>query len=381
MKKKPKQGYLGSAFHHWLEFLEYVEHSVHAMMSGKTRLYRRPPNITMNNRLWQFPEDENSEEYARLMKDMTYVHAALAPIVRSSVKYKMHIDTCIELAERYGKNELLHISKNVPMRLPHEWCTIVFEGFGDDDMIVVAQEQTPENHQTYPELELDPDETFICLNIAGYRPGGVQMEDGTVNKSEQLSEFPVEVHMKHNQTEDLTKVIYAGAGGIEPKKEGHRVLDLLYRTFVIWHHQFHLQSILRHKQVAGGRPPASFKPKRLRKRHEHPQFEHTVIQLEVDAPDPSQTGRSIFQPRKRLHQVRGFWRNYRKSGKRVWVKPHWRGDEHLGVVKRDIELVTHQQENNDDVEMAREEDQGSSGAMREARNTSSHTDGREAVSA
>lgn len=335
--KQQKQGHLGPAFHRWLEFLEEVEYQIHNL--DKPR-HAPKHHITMNNRLWQFPEDDDSPEFTQLMKDMTYVHAALAPIARSSVKYKMHLNTCMEIAARYS-DELVHIGHTVPMRLPHEWCTIVFEGFGTDDMIVMAQEQVAEDHKTYPELGLEPDDTFICLNIAGFRPTGIELEDGTISKAEQLSEFPVEIHMAHNQTENLTKVIYAGAGGIEPKQAGHKVLDLIYRTFTIWHHQFHLQSVLRHKQVAGGRPPASFRPKRLRKRHEHPQFEHTIIQLEVDAPDPSQTGRSVFQPRKRLHQVRGFWRHYRKSGKKVWVKPHWRGDENLGVVKRDFELVTH----------------------------------------
>jgi hypothetical protein len=342
-KKKPKQGYLGPAFHHWLEFLEYVEHQIIGIDSGKKRYFHRPHHITMNNRLWKFPDDDTPKHDA-MVRDMMYVHAALAPIVRSSVKYKMHSDTCIDIANRYGDSKLIHISHTVPIRLPHEFCTIVFEGFGTDDMIIMAQEQTPENHQTYPELGLEPDETFICLNIAGFRPTGIELEDGTISKAEQLSEFPVEIHLQHNRVQNDTTVIYAGAGGIEPKQEGNRVLDLMYKTFLIWHHQFHLQSLLRHKQVSGGRPPLSYKPKRLRKRHDHPQFEHTIIQLEVDAPDPSQTGRSIFQPKKRLHQVRGFWRHYRKSGKRVWVKPHWRGDEHLGVIKRDIELVTHPEE-------------------------------------
>ena len=40
----------------------------------------------------------------------------------------------------------------------------------------------------------------------------------------------------------------------------------------------------------------------------------------------------------RLHPVRGFWRRYKKSGKTVWVKPHWRGDKELGVITHDYEV-------------------------------------------
>ena len=337
-RKQPKQGHLGPAFHNWLEFLEGVEYSL--FNPGK-KPPRGQPILALNNQLWEFPE-EGSKEDVQLMKDITYVHAALAPVARSSVKYKMTSQTCIDIASRY-ENELTHIGHTVPLRLPHEWCTIVFTEFGADDLIVMAQEQVAEDHKTYPELGLEADETFICLNVAGFRKTGIELEDGTISKADKLSEFPVEIHLTHNQPSHKTKVVYAGAGGIEPKQAGHQALDLIYKSFLLWHHQFHLQSLLRHKSVPGGRPPASFRPRQMRKKHEHPQFEHTIIQLEVDAPEPSQTGLSVFQPHKRLHQVRGFWRHMKKTGKRVWVRPHWRGDETLGVVKRDFELVTHEE--------------------------------------
>jgi hypothetical protein len=66
--------------------------------------------------------------------------------------------------------------------------------------------------------------------------------------------------------------------------------------------------------------------------------------MEVDEPDPMQDGVSMYQPRKRLHQVRGFFRHY-QSGKVSWVKAHWRGDENLGVVKKDYELTLHEEQN------------------------------------
>ena len=83
----------------------------------------------------------------------------------------------------------------------------------------------------------------------------------------------------------------------------------------------------------------------MRKKRDHPHFEHFIVEMEVDEPDPQQEGRSVFQPRKRLHQVRGFFRHY-KSGKVSWVRPHWRGDENLGVVKKDYELTLHEEQDN-----------------------------------
>lgn len=339
MRRKHKPGYLGPAFH---EYLEYLEATEHLLLTGKPTSRDQHRNLTVNRTLFDTPTDE--EQFHQLMRDMLTVDAALATAVRSSVKYKIDVGTLVEIGDRYA-DELVHIGHTCPIHLPHEACTIIIDGFGTDTMILVAQEETARERKPYPELDIGEDEQFICLNIGAFRQRGVELDDGTTTPNNQLSHFPVEIHSQHNRFEKDTKVIYAGAGQVDPTKKGMQTLDLLWRSFLIWHHQFHLQSILRHKQVGVGRVPRSYIPRRPRKKHEHPQFEHTVIALEVDAPDPQQTGHSIFQPRKRLHQVRGFWRHYRKSGKRVWVKPHWRGDEHLGVVRRDIELVTHQSEN------------------------------------
>lgn len=41
---------------------------------------------------------------------------------------------------------------------------------------------------------------------------------------------------------------------------------------------------------------------------------------------------------RRLHEVRGHWRRYRKTGKRVWVKSHRRGDAKLGIITKDYVL-------------------------------------------
>jgi hypothetical protein len=50
----------------------------------------------------------------------------------------------------------------------------------------------------------------------------------------------------------------------------------------------------------------------------------------------------VFQPRKRLHQVRSFWRHY-KSGKVKLIESHWRGDPALGVVVKDYDMHLHEE--------------------------------------
>jgi hypothetical protein len=44
-------------------------------------------------------------------------------------------------------------------------------------------------------------------------------------------------------------------------------------------------------------------------------------------------------PSKRLHDVRGHWRTYR-SGTRVWIRSHQRGDESLGIVQKEYSLTS-----------------------------------------
>ena len=42
---------------------------------------------------------------------------------------------------------------------------------------------------------------------------------------------------------------------------------------------------------------------------------------------------------RRQHSVRGHWRRYRKSGKRVWISSHVRGDPKLGIITKDYTLT------------------------------------------
>lgn len=363
--RQQKQGHLGPAFHQWLEYLEYVEA---AAVTGKS-----PPrniHMAMNDTLWHVDSDD---DFMTMMKNAMPVDAYLARVVRSSVKYKVTAETLGLLAHQYSQ-ELTHIRNTVPLRLPHEWSTLIVE-WGDDTYLICVQETETNTGDAYPELGVPMGEKWICANLCLHRKSGVElMHDGEVHSEQKLSYVPVELHWEMGKIWDDTNHVVACAPGVKETEKGKHAIELITGMIMVWLEQFHLQSVLRHKQVAGGRPPKTFRPKRLRKKHEHPAFEHTILQLEVDAPEPSQTGRSIFQPRKRLHQVRGFYRHYKKSGKKVWVKPHWRGDEHLGVVRRDIELVTHDGE--DDVRIREKKSRDASHTDEPARRAGHHADER-----
>jgi hypothetical protein len=333
-RQQQKQGHLGPAFHEWLEWLEYAE----ALVLDK-KMTGKPKHMALNDTLFKVKDDA---DFTLMMNDALPVDAWLARCVRSSVKYKVDAETFAGLVHHY-EDELRYIRKTTPINLPHEWCTLMVE-WGDDTYLISLQETTTKTGERYPELDVDGDEPWICANLCLHRTRGVElMADGQVHSEQRLSYVPVELHFQKGKVWEDTGFVTATTPGVVVTKKGQDAINIFRAFILIWLEQFQLQSVLRHKTIAGGRPPMSYRPKRLRKRHQHPQFEHTIIQLEVDAPEPSQTGRSIFQPHKRLHQVRGFYRHYKKSGKKVWVKPHWRGDESLGVVRRDIELITHEE--------------------------------------
>lgn len=333
---KNKRGHLGPAFNQYLEWLEYIES---VLTSGK--MPAKQKHVAINNDLFKI---ENDQDMQSVMQEMIPVDAWLATCVRSSVKYKMDVSTCGHLIQNY-ENELRYIRNTYPVNLPHEWCTVVVED-GDDTFIFCLQETDTKTGGDYPELGVAKGEKWICANLALHRKGGLEMlDDGLVHREHQLSAVPVEIHFEKGKLWEEMNLITTIPKGVTVTDKGEKAIQLFRGFISLWLEQFHLSSVLRSKQVGIKPVPSTYKPKRRRKRHEFPQFEHTIIKMEMDAPDSQQTGRSMFQPRKRLHQVRGFWRHMKKTGKKVWVRPHWRGDEHLGVIKRDVELVTHDEVN------------------------------------
>ncbi len=331
-----KPGSLGPAFHTWLEWLETVE----AGLLGKGPSIRKTKTkyVSMNNSLFRTPTDD---EFQKLMWQLMPVDAYNARIVRSSTKYKVDIATLMHMTSKY-EAELEYIRESRPLNLPFEWCTLVITGYGKDDILVCIQETVPRDNKDYPDLGVDVGEKFIDCDIAFYRAVGLEMMDGKVDKGVRLSYCPVEMHFNKGELEADTIFLNAVADGVHVTEMGKKVIELVRACVLTWIHSFHLSSMLRQRfPGAPATPGKAFRRKRLRKKTDHPQFEHFIVEVEIDEPDPEQTGVTMYQPRKRLHQVRGFYRHY-KSGKVSWVNPHWRGDENLGVVKKDYELTLHE---------------------------------------
>lgn len=370
-RNKVKQGYLGPAFYEWLAHLEMCEDIV---VRDKVRDHKRASKgYTFNNELFPVKNEpqivgvnpsNQSMLFGPTVTAMLPVDAWVAHLVRSSVKYRITHQTMLDLNEKYER-EIDYIQNNMIIDLPYDPITVVFEGVGpkDDDVLVnlcattatdrgrihgvggthtFAGEFTDVN---YPALGIGEGDEFISASICFHRAKGVVMEDtNQVRPDQKLSHCPVEIHCNKGLPLEDTKWINAIAPGADIAPRGATMIEETRQMIVYFLSYFQLASVLRRKQP--GLPPALAaeegkrrKPKH-RSRFNRPMFEHFVIEMEVDEPDPQQSGITRATHKKRQHQVRGHRRVY-KSGRVSWVKPHWRGDKNLGVIRKDYEMTQH----------------------------------------
>jgi len=337
-RKRAKPGYLPPAFYEWLMHLERVEKLI------TTEKYMpKPPHYLFNNTLFKQTGDANTT-----IREMAVVDAWLATVVRSSVKFSLDIDTIREMQIQYD-DEINYLLNTRPLHLPYEWCTLVLTGLGDDDVVISLMETTaedddprsPDKLKAYPELGVEEGEKFISVSMCFYRPVGVEMENGKIRANERLSMCPVEIHFNKGALLSETTFLNAMASNVEVTQKGANVIELVRVCIVNWLASFGLAGMLRRRQHGiAHKVGMRTKPLHKKKRWERPMFEHFVCELEIDLPAPQQVGYHAEQPRKRLHQVRGFPRHL-QSGKVIWVKPHWRGARKLGVVKKDFEMTLH----------------------------------------
>lgn len=343
MRRKPaKPGHLPRAFYEWLMHLEACERFAIGKRGSKVE-------YLFNNAMFldNVQQGDQRQFENRTMVEMVGVDSFLAPIVRSSVKFVCSMDTLTGIRDKYSA-EMDYILETTPLHLPYEWCTLVLTGLGKDDCVISLIETTPTANDpraptdltSYPELGIEADEKFISVSMCFWRREGVEMEDGKIAPHHKLSNVPVEIHFNKGKLADDTTFLNAVASDIEVNEKGKQIMELIRVAVINWIATFRLSSVLRRKAV--GIPPkiAAIKPRHKRKKFDRPMFEHFVIELEVDEPESQQLGYHADQPKKRLHQVRGFQRQLR-TGKVVWVKSHWRGDPQLGVVRKDFEVTQH----------------------------------------
>lgn len=312
--KFSKAGYLGIAFHEWLEWLEQVECAVY---KGRTMTNRYKPSLARN--LFDIPDPDS------MLLELMPLEATIARCVRSSVKYRMTLETSVELMVNY-QDEVDWISDNVPVHLPHQYNTFIFEALEGLTIMASVIETKTRDGSDYEELGVTADESWICISPVAFAEN-------------RLILLPVEIHMTLGRVWSDSVVLKTAPQGVTPKEAGSNLIDSFMKQVYVWIHSFSLAGVLR-KHSVGVKPERfdSKQPRKPRRKSQHPKFEHVVIELPMNHVDESCGGKHVFQPKKRLHQVRGFYRHY-KSGKVVWVKPHWRGDKKLGVIRKDYEMI------------------------------------------
>jgi hypothetical protein len=369
-RKKVKPGYLGAAFYEWLAHLEMCEDVV---LRNKTRDHKRASRgYSFNNELFPISEgvqitgmNESGQTmlFGKTVAAMLPVDAWVAHLVRSSVKYRITHDTMLELNDKYAR-EIEYIQNTMIVELPYDPITVVFEGVGpkDDDVLVNICATTATNRGRihgagdgtyaqefldvdYPALGIGEGDEFLSATICFHRAAGVTMEDDNkVRPDQKLSHCPVEIHCNKGLPLSDTKWINAIAPGADMGPRGRQMIEETRQMIVYFLTYFRLASVLRRKQP--GIPPALAAQELKRKKPKHrnkrnrPMFEHFVIEMEVDEPEPGQSNITRAPHKKKAHPVQGHERTY-KSGKKTWVKPHWRGDKKLGVVRKDFEMTTH----------------------------------------
>jgi hypothetical protein len=364
-RKKIKPGYLGPAFYEWLKHLELVE-AVGLGGGARSKHFAslERGGYAFNDALFKPINPDSAQDTVR---DMLPVDAWLAERVRSSHKYTLDLATLREARDRYS-DEFDAILETMPVEAPFPNTTVCFTGLGPDDIVVnvskldmrVSDRGNPKL-QRYDALELTRENPyFYSASMAFVRTRGpaynrknhVDLGSNPDNlKPTKLSNVPVEVHFNADRNLEDCIFLNAIAEGIVPTERGKDLIEMVRILLLNFFASFHLSSVLRTRQP-GRAPDVDLKGPALHKHRARPPFEHWVVEFEVDRPEPQQTGIEREQPKKRRHEVRGFLRTYknpikhgRHKGKtQVWVDGHWRGDARLGIVKRDEEVVLHDED-------------------------------------
>ncbi len=247
--------------------------------------------------------------------------------LRSAFKFKMSHQDMHELAD-FENPDLV-------MRLPFEECVLVVTGVAEDAITAIclfAEERhyLPETGEIMPDWYDDNNiahgDKFICVTASFVSGDGSFML------------LPAEYHATMNRPLDGPR---AGTWCTAvPKGTPDATLDNMEKIgafmFVMLGGWIASINNPNHEveQTQGLKPGVKHRAPRHKERRF---YEHKMVII-----DPLKAhvigGTTGHGAKHRLHPVRGFWRRYKKSGKTVWVSPHWRGDKELGVITHDYEV-------------------------------------------
>jgi hypothetical protein len=192
----------------------------------------------------------------------------------------------------------------------------------------IEKRTTPEDYR-----ELNAGDEFYSISVSVFNTvtgfGGV---------------FPFEVHIPVGEIipADHTEIIenmtvYLGVPEMVPE----HLMDEFYKAQLVAQINVcrFIQILARgdyQKQTFPGLKPGVT---HLARKQKYPMYEHTTVEIDLTPDQRNAQGNFSIEGRHhRLHPVRGHWRTLR-SGKKTWIKSHWRGDEHLGVVTHDYDII------------------------------------------
>lgn len=248
--------------------------------------------------------------------------------LRSAFKFKITHQDMKELAN-FENPDLM-------MRLPFEECVLVVNGIDNGvyftDLCLFAEERyyVPDSDDEMPDWYADNGinygDKFICVTAS------------VISNEGYFLLLPAEYHATMNRPFDGE---LAGTWCTAvPAGTPNKILEVMEHfgtlVFVMLGGWIAAINNPNHavEETQGLKPGVHHRAPRNKERRF---YEHKMVTI-----DPLKArvngGATGHGAKHRLHPVRGFWRRYKKSGKTVWVRPHWRGDKDLGVITHDYEV-------------------------------------------
>lgn len=342
--KKAKTSSMGPAFVQLTRILDYCELQLNTLTREIKATGTHTPIPVVASRLgsavnWCAQHyNPRSEDMLDMTERLVKGWGVDASFVRQSFKFKSDEGELIHLAHTNPNKD------EIDFRLPFPHCTLVVDkprasaSVHDPDtngtqqvqinqLVIYAEdrildEQKEGGKDWYSKQGLKLGDRFICVTLG-------LMIDGL----KELFLVPAEFHFTSEVPFREVAFTSGIPRGVPPaitnEMEGY--CKIAYMAMVIWLMALNSPQV-KHDVRTGLKPGVIHTPRRK----ERVFYEHTLLTI-----DPSkvveQTDPLGSHSKHRLHAVRGFWRHY-KSGKRAWVKPHWRGDKELGVVTHDYEI-------------------------------------------
>lgn len=341
---KPKSKGLGKGFRDYLDIIERLEKAgLESIDSSKNVvLYGDDVGPSISALMQRCEGEMGLDKTHRLLAELVRRWGADAMTVRDAFKFKTDMNVLVELAT--------HSPYETNFTLPFKNTLFVLEDdpFGLGTWVILCEEriftedyehkdeEMRERYKKY--INIEHNDTFYCLSGAVYSK---RDRDG----KGWHGLLPLEVHIHPGVPLPVGKIspeyvpFVPAVPDHSPEWLGDlmngpatmlvNIVQLLIRALAIPHVQY---------PVLPGIKPG-IKHKRTKKRNKYVMYEHTTLTIEP-LKQIQQKGPTRLGGKHRAHAVRSFYRTMKKTGKRVLVREHWRGNKDLGVVTHDYDIKT-----------------------------------------